>query len=219
MTEDIKQQLSALIDGELDADTRRFLLRRLQREEELAGCWERWHAARDCLQRQPVRPLRRDFAARIAAALQQENRPAARGAGATVLRWAGGMAVAATVAVAALLAVPGSAPAPGVDAAPVVAESQVVPSGLSERDLRPNLSPAARTVAATDGQALAPALRVDPRVEAYLMRHNAVLTQSGQDSFLPFIHVVSPPRQWSMLQPAEAVQDEAAPDDGRNPHR
>jgi sigma-E factor negative regulatory protein RseA len=216
MTEDIKQQLSALLDGELDSDTRRFLLRRLQREEELAGCWERWHLARDCMQQQRVSPLRPDFAARIAAALQSEAQPAARGAGATILRWGGGLAVAASVALAALLVMPGPGSVPGTaDALPAIAvqpadASQVVSSGLSERDLRPNLSPVARTVAVTDGQSLGPALRLDPRVESYLMRHNAVMMQSGQDSFVPFIHVVSPPRQWSMLPTADHLGAEPA---------
>jgi sigma-E factor negative regulatory protein RseA len=209
MTEQINQQLSALIDGELDADARRFLLRRLQHEPALAETWERWHLLRDCLQGQPVRPLKADFASRIRTELASEARPARRPAAAGVLRWAGGFAVAASVAVAALLVVPGPAGGPGVDAPPAIAvapiqapPSQVVPSGLRESDLRPNLQPVTRQVAATDGQPLAPALRADPRVEAYLLRHNAVLMESGQDSFLPFIHVVSPPRQWSMLPPA-----------------
>ena len=37
-----RQQLSALMDGELLADEARFLLRRLQHDRDLAGCWERW---------------------------------------------------------------------------------------------------------------------------------------------------------------------------------
>jgi sigma-E factor negative regulatory protein RseA len=212
MTEDIKQQLSALIDGELDADARRFLLRRLQRDEDLTACWERWHLARDCLQRQRVTPLKADFAGAIAAALDTEQQPARRSGRAGVLRWAGGFAVAASVALAALLAVPGPGGAPAGDEPAAVAASQpapsqqapsqVVPSGLRESDLRPSLQPVTHSVAATAGQPLAPALRADPRVEAYLMRHNAVLMEAGQDSFLPFIQVVSPPRQWSMLPPA-----------------
>jgi sigma-E factor negative regulatory protein RseA len=203
MTDDIKQQLSALIDGELDADTRRFLLRRLQHEQDLAGCWERWHLGRDLLRRHPVLPLRADFARRVAMAIAAEPTPA-RGHGATLLRWTAGAAVAASVALAALLAVPGPTSAPDATAPAIAAvpAAEVVPSGLSERDLRPDLGQVARTVAATQGQPLAPALRADPRIEGYLMRHNAVLLQSGQDSFLPFIHIVSPPRQWSMLPPA-----------------
>jgi len=200
MTDDIKQQLSALIDGELDPAAGRFLLRRLQREPELSAQWERWHLARDCLQRQRVTPLREDFAARIAAALADEARPASRGATSGVLRWAGGFAVAASVAIAALLAVPSPSLAPA-GAPASSAQAQVVPSGLSERDLRPNLGPVAHSVAHERDRPAG--VRVDPWVEAYLMRHNAALMQSGEQGFAPFVPALSPARQWSMLPPAE----------------
>lgn len=220
MTEDIKQQLSALIDGELDAGSRRFLLRRLQHDQELAASWERWHLVRDCLQHQRVSPLKADFAARIAAAVQDEGRPAGSRAG-SALRWAGGFAVAASVALAALLALPGPiAPGPmspgsaGLASATdptAVASSEVVPSGLSERDLRPDLAPVTRSVAVTQGGPLRSTAAVDPRLDAYLMRHNAVLLEAGQDGFLPFLHVVTPARPWSMLP--EAVSE--SPDRAR----
>ena len=44
-----RQQLSALMDGELLADEARFLLRRLQHDRDLAGCWERWQLCGDVL--------------------------------------------------------------------------------------------------------------------------------------------------------------------------
>ncbi|HSX65013.1 MAG TPA: RseA family anti-sigma factor, partial [Pseudoxanthomonas sp.] len=42
-------QLSALMDGALAPDQARFLLRRLQHDEELTGCWERWQLLGDVL--------------------------------------------------------------------------------------------------------------------------------------------------------------------------
>lgn len=201
MTDDIKQQLSALIDGELDPAAGRFLLRRLQREPELSAQWERWHLVRDCLQHQRVTPLRDDFAARISAALAEDARPAAGRGASGVLRWAGGFAVAASVAVAALLAVPSPSLAPADAPAASSATAQVVPSGLNERDLRPNLGPVAHSVAHDRDRPAG--VRVDPWVEAYLMRHNAALMQSGEQGFAPFVPALSPARQWSMLPPAE----------------
>ncbi len=208
MSQETKQQLSAFIDGELETSTARFLVRRMANERELVACWERWHLTRDCLQRQRVTPLRDDFAERIAAVLAGEANPQSR-AGGSVLRWAGGFAVAASVALAALLIVPtpSGGPAPG---APVAATSavaapvaEVVPSGLTERDLRPTLGNVAHTVSATGNAPLSPALQLDPRIETYLLRHDGVLREVGHDSFVPLIPIVSPPRQWTMV-PVEA---------------
>ena len=40
-----RQQLSALIDGELSAAQARFLIRRLAHDQELSACQERWQIA------------------------------------------------------------------------------------------------------------------------------------------------------------------------------
>jgi len=208
MNEDIKQQLSALVDGELDPQRARFLLSRLAADGELAADWSRWHLARACLRRETAGMLRPDFAAGIAAALGQESAPR-RARGAQVMRWAGGFAVAASVAVAALLAVPAGVPVEPASTAVAVAPApaQVVASPLTERDLRPDLGRVAQTVAASShARPLGPALRIDPQLESYLLRHNAALRHGGDDSFLPFVPVVAPVRPWSML-PVAASDD------------
>lgn len=212
MNEDIKQQLSALVDGELDPQRARFLLSRLSADSELAADWSRWHLARACLRRETAGVLRPDFAAGIAAALGQESVPR-RALGAQVMRWAGGFAVAASVAVAALLAVPAGVPVEpastsvAIAPAPAPATAQVVASPLTERDLRPDLGRVAQTVAASShARPLGPALRIDPQLESYLLRHNAALRHGGDDSFLPFVPVVAPVRPWSML-PVAASDD------------
>ncbi|WP_355586367.1 sigma-E factor negative regulatory protein [Xanthomonas cannabis] len=99
-----RQQLSALVDGELSADESRFLLRRLAHDEELAGCHERWQLCGDVLRGAASAPAPLDFAARVRATIaeepaprqQQAARPAAR------WRWGGGAAIAASVAAIAL---------------------------------------------------------------------------------------------------------------------
>uniref|UniRef100_UPI0028A918E1 sigma-E factor negative regulatory protein n=1 Tax=Stenotrophomonas sp. TaxID=69392 RepID=UPI0028A918E1 len=70
-----RQQLSALIDGELSADEARFMLRRLEHDDALAGCHERWQLLGDVLRGQACAPAPVDFAARVQAAVAAEPAP------------------------------------------------------------------------------------------------------------------------------------------------
>ncbi|WP_372012862.1 sigma-E factor negative regulatory protein [Pseudoxanthomonas sp. 10H] len=105
-----RQQLSALVDGELSPDEARFLLRRLQHDTELSGRYERWHLAGDILRGQVRRAAAPGFAERVATAVAgepaAEGRPAAvAGAGRRrgLARWGGGAALAASVAAVAMM--------------------------------------------------------------------------------------------------------------------
>jgi len=138
-----REDLSALMDGELAAEPTRFLLRRLEHDPELSAAWSRWHLIRACLASDSARmsaPKRdSDFAARVATALQDEAVPQVR-----QRRWArymGGGAIAAGVAVAALML---NAPGPRGDAPAPVAQSRpatnsLVPTALAETS--PALNP------------------------------------------------------------------------------
>lgn len=106
-----RQQLSAMLDGELSPDQARFMLRRLEHDAELAGCWERWQVCGDVMRGRHEAPLPADFAAGIALAINAGAKlpedavtvpaaPVARRAG--LMRWGGGAALAASVAMAAL---------------------------------------------------------------------------------------------------------------------
>ncbi|MCA0298143.1 MAG: sigma-E factor negative regulatory protein [Proteobacteria bacterium] len=106
-----RQQLSALMDGELLADEARFLLRRLQHDRDLAGCWERWQLCGDALRGRAQAPAPAGFAERVALAIAGDaaasnaaqaapSAPAARPRN-LLARWGGG-ALAASVALVAL---------------------------------------------------------------------------------------------------------------------
>lgn len=103
-----RQQLSAMLDGELSPDQARFMLRRLQHDTALADCWERWQICGDMLRGQRNALLPPDFAQKVSAAIAADDGaqvPAARqrAGGPRLLRWGGGAALAASVAMAALL--------------------------------------------------------------------------------------------------------------------
>src|SRR4051812_6137462 len=74
-SEDIRQQLSALMDGELDKDSARFLMRRLETDASLKAQWERMHLARGVLRRQDSLHAAEGFALRVMAKLQAEPQP------------------------------------------------------------------------------------------------------------------------------------------------
>ena len=104
-----QQQLSAWMDGDLPSDEARFLLRRLQHDDELASRLGRWQLCGDVLRGQAQAPAPAGFVERVAAAVNAE--PSLLAASATAPRarsnlrvWGGG-ALAASVASIALFMV------------------------------------------------------------------------------------------------------------------
>jgi len=139
MSNEIREQLSALMDGELPRDEVRFLLRRVEADEQLAQTWTRYQLASGVLRRNAVLPLRDDFADALMQRLAQGH----ASVGNRLLRWAGGGAIAAAVAVFALVSTrPGvNAPQPAATlaAAPPVASA---PAETANRNLALPQAPA-----------------------------------------------------------------------------
>lgn len=125
-----REDLSALMDGELAAEPTRFLLRRLDHDPELGATWSRWHLIRACLVSDSARmtaPQRdNDFASRVVAAVQMEAAPHTRQR--HWARYMGGGAIAAGVAVAALML---NTPNPRVGAPAPVTQSSPAPSSAA----------------------------------------------------------------------------------------
>ena len=131
-----REQLSALVDGELGADEARFLLRRMEHDPELAGCQERWQLLGDVMRGQAPALAPADFSAAVAAAIaaeptpQSEPRRQVRRSGWRA--WGGGAALAASVAAVALFiggeklkeATPGEPQAPQV----IASQAELAPA-------------------------------------------------------------------------------------------
>lgn len=158
-----RQQLSALVDGELPSDEARFLLRRLQHDDELAGCQERWQLCGDVLRGMASAPAPVDFAARVRTAVAAEPAPRLQPAPARgrAWRWGGG-AVAASVAALALFMSHEPQPGPAVDApAPVFATTAQVPAAPLPAPADPDGDNAFGTMAAAAPAAALAAARRD----------------------------------------------------------
>lgn len=108
MSEVSKQQLSALLDGELPTDEARFLLRRIQAEPALAELWSRYQLMGDCLRQRVCMPVRVSLSVRVMQQIAQEQiaqeqTPARSHRNSRWVRYGIGGGIAASVAVVALV--------------------------------------------------------------------------------------------------------------------
>jgi sigma-E factor negative regulatory protein RseA len=104
MNQDVRENLSAGVDGELSAEQLRFLLRRVDHEQPLQEAWSRYHLARDSLRRELPALASAGFSDRVMLALGQEAAQVGSTRRQHWLRWSAGGAIAASVAAVALMA-------------------------------------------------------------------------------------------------------------------
>lgn len=198
------QQLSALMDSDLPPDQARFLLRRLEHDTELTGCWERWQLCGDVLRGQAQAPAPAGFAERIAAAiaavepLQSAASTAAGGSRSNLAKWGGG-ALAASVAIIALFMVrqqvPDQVP---TQAAPAVA-SQAPGNASSATSSDSSLQTATTVTAASVAVASLPRRQGDARRSATRSQQaarNAAATRANSSravasASVPVIHTIA----------------------------
>ncbi|HVI26444.1 MAG TPA: sigma-E factor negative regulatory protein [Xanthomonadaceae bacterium] len=170
-----RRQLSALVDGELAPDEARFLLRRLEHDAELAGCWERWQLAGELLRGRGGAVLPTDFAARIAVAVAGEAAPVAPAARQRRwLHWGGGAIAASVALVALLMARPAGEPGSTPSSAPTPALASNAPASPAPAQPAPTQPAPLPPAPDTAGQlATAVAAAEVPRRVAAARRGNA----------------------------------------------
>jgi sigma-E factor negative regulatory protein RseA len=178
MSEQIREQVSAFLDGELPGSETELLLKRLTRDPELRQSFGRYALIGETLRGTSSSSLSLTFAARVNRAIDGEPaaplQPAAR---ARPFRWwrpITGTAVAAGVAAVAVVALQQRAVAPGLPVAPRMtvqnARLVTVPQeGFSY------------TVPTADA---APAMMAPARLTNYVFAHSKYSVGLGQGNFL-----------------------------------
>lgn len=196
------EELSAFVDGALGKSETAFMLRRLEHDAELRGCYERYHLIRDCL-RNPAttQPVRTDLAARIRLALNDEIAPRRTLPWRAGMQWAAGVATAAVVATGAFLYVqPRSSSDVMLAGEATSTTSEVAASGVRANDLRRQL----------------PLLPVSARQSRPLLR-GEFAPQPDPEAWqrAPVTSLHYPSTQYIVILPATRM----APEAGENPAR
>lgn len=200
-TIDSKEQLSQLMDGEIDGEPGRFLLRRLEASGELRSTWARYHLIRDCMRFQDRAFADDELSARVRRAIDGHEEA---GASATVasggrswFRPAAGFAVAAAVAMMAVVAVAPNLPngAPATETAALEASTPFASPNILAR------GPESRQVNLSGGQVDSGA----DKLNSYLLRHYQVAGASAGNGFVSFVPIVVSKPAVQQSAPAEAV--------------
>lgn len=208
MSNETREHLSCLMDGEISRDTGRFLIRRLSTDNELRATWARYHLMRDCLRDHEGGFASQDFSSRVNRALAEEHAPRPRMA--VSRRWlksATGIAAAASVALAAIVAVDPGQRETGSQGSGL-AESPALESFSSPQSLM--RGPASRQVSLSGGTPDG-----DNRMNSYLLRHYQASGKADGRGFVSFVPIIiTPVATESRQQTAEPEQDAVTERDG-----
>ena len=200
MSNESREHLSCLMDGEISRDTGRFLIRRLGADQELCATWARYHLVRDCLRHQEGGLVGTGLSGKVRKAIEDDAAPRpVRKRNTAWLKPAAGLAVAASVALMAIVAVgpgtPNLAPVGEPSAADGVAESFTSPQALMPQPLSQQVN--------LSGQSPG-----DNRMDAYLLRHYQATGSTGGKGFVTLVPIVI--RSTGAKAVREAEPEEAA---------
>jgi sigma-E factor negative regulatory protein RseA len=178
MSDQIREQVSAFLDGELPNSESELLLKRLTRDAELRASFGRYALIGETLRGASRAPVSRGFAARVNRAINGEPATAIpQGVRAAHGRWwrpVTGAAVAAGVAAVAVVALQQRAVAPGVQPMrPVIAQSA---APAPAKEALSYIVPAASTGAA----GVMPAMRLT----SYVFAHSNYVSGLGQGNVM-----------------------------------
>ena len=179
MSEQIREQVSAFLDGELPSSETELLLKRLMRDADLRESFGRYALIGEALRKADRSPVSRGFAAGVNAAIDGEAAPAAAPLHlhARAPRWwrpVAGAAVAAGVAAVAVVALQQRALSP--------AQRAVVP--LTAQTVAKPKEAISYTVPAAARTETAPAMLPAARLTSYVFAHSRYSSVLGQSNVL-----------------------------------
>lgn len=176
MKEKLYEQLSAMIDDELETNEQALLVRQLVGDEPLRVRLARYQVISDTLRDHLPERLDPDFHMRVQAALQDEPEPQAIPVGSrfgALLKPLAGLAVAASVAIVAVLSLQ-SVRDPGTPSTPAIASAPAPADYIRAEGQSPSVSP------------VSPVRDLD----AYLVNHNEFAVNRGMQGMLPYVRIV-----------------------------
>jgi len=173
--DDMRENLSALVDNELDEVNERRIWAALEGDITLRNTWERYHLVRAALRQDLEVVVAHDMAERVAKQIAVEPSIAATFKRRRLVHFMGTFAIAASVAAIAIVGVqwlqqPVSAPLPKL-AANVPVQAKTIRSGITRWDTK---EPEAENA-----------------LNAYLVEHDEYASTAGIGGMMPYIRVVS----------------------------
>ena len=209
---DNKEQMSALMDGELDVQQCDFLIRKLNHESSLQQSWHRYHITRACIQREFDGCTSLVGRVRLALAEVEPDQSAVRAAFPWLKTGVGG-ALAACVALVAIvglntrLAPTGENEFLAEPAPAFVSQSTALDRQFSRQAVPVSLSnlPAGTQTFSASQIAAQPFTETRARINRYIIRHNQAVGANGMVSFTPILTV---PLEQPSSTAADAAQNE-----------
>lgn len=177
MNDQLKEKLSAFMDGEVD-DLR--VIDSLREHDEARSSWKSYHLIRDVLNQHYVAGAY-ELSARVSAALENEPTilaPRRRIKSRKVLRHASGAAIAATIAAVAIL---------------VVRQSPEVPQDIPHFAVGPITTQPVRLTTAAEN-----------KLSSYIVSHNEYSASARFKGMLPYTRIISYTQGEGYAQPSIA---------------
>jgi sigma-E factor negative regulatory protein RseA len=181
MSEQIREQVSAFLDGELPKSETELLLKRLTRDAQLREGFGRYALIGEAIRGGGHPLMTRDFAARVNLAIDgepvQANGPASQMHAPRWWRPFAGVAVAAGVAAIAVVALQQRADAPGVRSAAAItarsaAPQATAPNTMLARSAAVQTPPEALSYTVPVASGAAPAAMPAARLTNYVLAHS-----------------------------------------------